>query len=223
MTETEIEKFRNEIFKSGYERNRKWKEKLTGWIKPAELETAYPASIRLRLEEQRHSLRDILIEGNNLLPWREPTTDLDELEKELTVYAGKRHSKDPGDGFAEYAFDIVRRIRLYRDKEVLIEIEKEQYNKETAPDTQTPAQKPAGKLPPVIQAVLDEGLLDTPPVNGRYLKKGDKKDTNIIEWIFNFSGYGDSLTAELYMQHIQTRCKPTTIQDYITRSKSVSD
>jgi hypothetical protein len=96
-------------------------------------------------------------------------------------------------------------------------------DKETAPDTQAPTQKPAGKLPPVIQAVLDEGLLDTPPVNGRYLKKGDKKDANIIEWIFNFSGYGDSLTAELYMQHIQTRCKSTTIQDYITRNKSKSD
>jgi hypothetical protein len=82
-------------------------------------------------------LRDILIEGNNLLPWREPTTDLDELKKELAIYAGKQHSKNPGGGLSEYAFDIVRRIRLYRDEEALIEIEKE-----TTPDTQTPVTYP---------------------------------------------------------------------------------
>jgi hypothetical protein len=85
------------------------------------------------------------------------------------------------------------------------------------PDTQPPENKVT--LPPVIQAVLSEGLLDTPPVNGKYLKKGDKKDTDIIEWIFDLSGYGDSLTTELYMQYIQTHCKTTTIQDYITRNK----
>jgi hypothetical protein len=88
-----------------------------------------------------------------------------------------------------------------------------------SPDTQTPEQKAAGDLPPVIQAVLSEGLLEDTPVNGKYSKKGDKKDTDIVEWIFDYSGYGDSLTTELYMQYIQTHCKPTTIQDYITRNR----
>jgi hypothetical protein len=94
---------------------------------------------------------------------------------------------------------------------------------QTAPDTQAPERKTDAKLPPVIQAVLGEGFLDTPLVNGKYLKKGDNKDTQIIEWIFDYSGYGDSLTAELYMQYIQTNCKATTIQDYITRKKKSPD
>ncbi|MDR0642071.1 MAG: hypothetical protein LBG07_06400, partial [Treponema sp.] len=82
-----------------------------------------------------------------------------------------------------------------------------------------PEQKTAEKLPPVIQAALDEGILD-PPVNGKCPKKGDKKDGDIIKWIFDYSGYGDFLTTELYMTYIQTRCKSTTIQDYIKRRKN---
>jgi hypothetical protein len=86
--------------------------------------------------------------------------------------------------------------------------------KYTAPDTQA-----AEELPPIFQAVLTEGLLKKTPENGKYCKEGDKKDMDIIKWIFDYSGYGDSLTAELYMQYIQTQCKATTIQDYITRLK----
>jgi hypothetical protein len=93
---------------------------------------------------------------------------------------------------------------------------------EPALDTQPPERKEAERLPPIIQAVLNDGLLDA-PVNGKYLKKGDKKDAEIIEWIFDYSGYGDSLTTELYMQYIQTHCKSTTIQDYITRNKKPLD
>jgi hypothetical protein len=93
-----------------------------------------------------------------------------------------------------------------------------------SPQTETPEQKAAtGELPPVIQAVLDEGLLDNTPVNGKYPKNGDKKDGQIIEWIFDYSGYGESLTADLYMQYIQTHCKATTIQDYITRKRRSPD
>jgi hypothetical protein len=194
MTETESESFRNEIFKSGYERNQKWKEKLTGWIKPTELEAAYPVSVRLRLEEQRHLLRNILIEGNNLLPWYEPTTDLDELEKELTIYAEKRHSKNPGDEFSEYAFDIVCRIRLYRDKEALIEIEKEQHkkeitDKETTPDTQAPEQKQANNLTDAecIQRLIDTGFIMINPRTKDRTVYLVKKVHNVLEVFDEFA------------------------------------
>jgi hypothetical protein len=90
-------------------------------------------------------------------------------------------------------------------------------------DTQVPERKVDEELPPVIKAVLNDGLLNETPVNGKYPKKGDKKDGQIIEWIFNYSGYEDSLTTELYMQYIQTQCKSTTIQDYITRKKKSPD
>ena len=82
---------------------------------------------------------------------------------------------------------------------------------------------PETQIPPVIQDILKEGLLDNSLVNGKYFKKGDKKDKEIIEWVFDYSGYGDSLTADLYMQHIYTTCKITTIQDYITRGKKAPD
>jgi hypothetical protein len=80
------------------------------------------------------------------------------------------------------------------------------------------------ELPPVINAAIKEGLLEyTPNTNGKYSIRGDKKDSQFIEWIFDYTGYGDSLTTDLYMQHIQTKCKPTTIQDYITRKKKPAD
>jgi hypothetical protein len=91
---------------------------------------------------------------------------------------------------------------------------------EPAPDKQAPEQRAA--LPPVIRAILDEGLLDdTPERNSKYRKKGDKKDGDIIKWIFDYSGYEDDLTVELYMQYIQTACKPTTISDYIRRDNNL--
>jgi hypothetical protein len=126
MTEREIENIRDGLFEDGYNRNREWVEKLTAGIRPPKEEVSYPVSIRLQMEKQRQLLRDILIEGNNLFPWREPAADIDKLKKELSIYADKRHSKSPGDSFSEYALDIVRRIGLYRDQEALIEIEMEQ-------------------------------------------------------------------------------------------------
>jgi hypothetical protein len=85
------------------------------------------------------------------------------------------------------------------------------------------AQAPDKEPPPFVKALLDEGLLDTSLVNGKHLKKGDKKDSGIIEWIFDYSGYGASLSAALYMQYIHTENKSTTIQDYITRKKKPAD
>ena len=88
----------------------------------------------------------------------------------------------------------------------------------TSGDGMKPAElAPEKNPPPVIKAVLDAGLLETSPVNGKYLKKGDKKDKEIIVWVFDNSGYGDDLTADLYMEWIYTNCKSTTIQDYISR------
>jgi len=73
-------------------------------------------------------------------------------------------------------------------------------------------------LPPIIQDVMKEGLLNDVPVNGKYTKKGEKKDSEVIKWILdNLPIYEDVLTAELYMQYIQPNVKPQTIGQYITR------
>jgi hypothetical protein len=96
-------------------------------------------------------------------------------------------------------------------------------------DTKTPNEEkdqPESKttLSPVIQDVLKEGLLNAVPVNGKYVKKGEKKDTDIIKWIFdNYPIYEDSLTADLYMQYIQTNVKPQTIGQYIARFRKEAE
>jgi hypothetical protein len=118
-------------------------------------------------------------------------------------------------GLLNTIFDISRSPE-YWNMRTIAEVDKKQ---EPASDTWADG---AG-LPPVIQAALTEGLLETIPlVNGKYLKMGSKKDGDIIKWIYDYSGYGDSLTTELYIKYIQTDVIPTTIQDYIKRRKNES-
>jgi hypothetical protein len=148
MTGKEVENIRNELFEDGYNRNQEQIEKLTAGIKRTEAEESYPVPVRVRLEEQRKLLRDILIEGNNLLPWREATTDLDELKKALSIYAAKLNSKNPGDETAGYAWDIARKIQLYWDQEDFIEIEK----------TAATGNKGHGEAPALNQDGLGEAL-----------------------------------------------------------------
>jgi hypothetical protein len=61
-----------------------------------------------------------------------------------------------------------------------------------------------------------------PGANGKYKKMGNKKDTEIIRWIFMYSGYLDSLTSSLYVEWIETNIMEKSIQDYISRAKSES-
>ena len=88
------------------------------------------------------------------------------------------------------------------------------------PDKETPALKSNLTLPPVIQDVMNEGLLNDDPVNGKYAKRAGKKDTDIVKWIIDYSGYADSLTTDLYLQYIQTNNLPQTIGQYISRSNT---
>jgi len=85
--------------------------------------------------------------------------------------------------------------------------------------SQTPKEKYI-TLPPVFDGVLKEGLLSNAPVNGKYSKMGGKKDKNIIKHIIDYSPYADTLTADLYLQHIQTSVKPQTIGQYISWANS---
>ena len=78
-------------------------------------------------------------------------------------------------------------------------------------------------LPPVIQDILKEGLLDEKPgPNGKYIKKGNTKDIDIIRWVFKYSGYSDTFTTALYEDHVKISVQSKTIDDYITRAKEES-
>jgi hypothetical protein len=75
--------------------------------------------------------------------------------------------------------------------------------------------------PPVIQLVMNEGLVDhTPDKDGKHKIIGDKKDRDIIKYIFDNSGYSDSLTAKLYMDFIETHSKQGTIERYIQDARN---
>jgi hypothetical protein len=141
------------------------------------------------LEKQRQSLRDILIEGNNLLPWREPTADLDKLKKELSIYAGKRNSKSPGDEFSEYAFDIVRRIQIYRDQEALVKIEIEQAEYDTD-----------GALPllPELEEIAGDSSLGIL----RRWTKGRYKCSSLERFIKKYIQRADNLTPALICDYL---------------------
>jgi hypothetical protein len=198
MTEKEVENIRNELFEDDDKRNQERIEKLTAEIKPTEAEASYPESVRLRLEEQRQSLRDILIEGNNLLPWREATTDLDELRKALSIYAAKRNSKNPGDETAGYARDIARKIQRYRDWEAFIEIEKEQ-KPTTTPVIKDPGEAKERDLPtlPELEEIANKknGILRK-WVNGKY------KCSSLPRFIVSYIKMADNLTPALIRDYL---------------------
>jgi hypothetical protein len=75
-------------------------------------------------------------------------------------------------------------------------------------------------LPPVFMDVLTEGLLRDTPINCKYAKRAGKNDKDIIKWIFDYSGYAESLTADLYMQYIHTAIKPQSIGVYISQFRN---
>jgi len=75
-------------------------------------------------------------------------------------------------------------------------------------------------LPPVIDAILNEGLLNDAPINGKYTRRSGKKDMDIIKWVVDYSGYGDALSADLYLQYIYTDVLPQTIGQYISRTNT---
>ena len=125
---------------------------------------------------------------------------------ESSVYQQKRKAKIKSQIFNE-GLPVSAEKTNNPPKQPSRELEKELFKNKT--------------LPHVIQELLKEGLLkDAPDTDGKYAKKGDKKDRDIIKWIFDYSGYGDSLTYELYMQYIQTSNSPETIRKYIRQAKN---
>jgi hypothetical protein len=135
-------------------------------------------------------------------------------KNDFIVYLDENQSKD--NMVIKEALETAHRQALERWRSIPAPAP-ETNSAKSAPDL-SPENKPT--LPPVIQAVLTAGLLDDSPVNGKYNKRGDTKDMNIITWIFNNSGYEDDLTVDLYMQYIHTDCTPQTIGQYISRAKT---
>jgi hypothetical protein len=97
-------------------------------------------------------------------------------------------------------------------------------------DNNTAAQSapPAGKIeeiipeiPDVIQdLVKNSGLVETRrDATGRFKPNQGLKDSAIIGWIVDCSGYQSELTAEVYSKYIYTTNKQKTIEDYIGRAR----
>jgi hypothetical protein len=54
---------------------------------------------------------------------------------------------------------------------------------------------------------------------GRFKPNGGMKDLAIIRWIYDYSGYANELTAEVYIKFIYTTSKQSTIEDYMRRAR----
>ncbi len=110
---------------------------------------------------------------------------------------------------------------LYKNLDELITTVYNKVNTEKSPQQELGGKAPE-TIPPIIQAVLNEGkfLESTPNKNDKYDKKAKIKDKEIIEWIIDYSGYHDVLSTEIYCEHIQETVKQKTIDDYITRAKN---
>jgi hypothetical protein len=55
---------------------------------------------------------------------------------------------------------------------------------------------------------------------GRFHPKGTFKDTAIIGWIVDNSGYEKELSADIYAQYIYTRCAQSTLEKYISTARN---
>jgi hypothetical protein len=75
-------------------------------------------------------------------------------------------------------------------------------------------------IPPVIKELEKEGFIEQAR-NGKFVKIGGKKDKKMIEWVFNYSGYAEELTADIYKKYIHTDVAPETIGRYISEYRNL--
>jgi hypothetical protein len=74
--------------------------------------------------------------------------------------------------------------------------------------------------PPVIKSMIDAGVLaKTKNMEGEYPLSKGYKDRKAIEWIFNYSGYEDEITPQLYYKFVSTKCLQSTIERYFSDAK----
>lgn len=80
------------------------------------------------------------------------------------------------------------------------------------------------EIPDLIQdLVKNSGLVETKrDATGRFKPNQGMKDSAIIEWIVDYSGYQKELTAEIYSKYIYTTNKQKTIEDYMSRARRKS-
>ena len=112
-------------------------------------------------------------------------------------------------------------VTYYKEmKYNIVSVDKSCADKEQSEINTKNTEQQESALPPVIQDVLKEGLLDNVPTKGKYTKMAGKKDKDIIKWIIDYSGYSDSLTPDLYIKYIQATVSIPTIGQYISRSRT---
>ena len=145
---------------------------------------------------------------------------IEQLNEDAKIFEGEHIDKS---GFMypsmvetspEIMEKVINRLQAFMD-----ELKQEA----TPPPQSAQPQEIRKELHPIIKRLLDEELLEaTPNPNGKYKKKGNKKDTEIVRWIVNYSGYEDIFTSSFYMEYVETNTLEKSIQDYIGRAKGES-
>jgi hypothetical protein len=134
-----------------------------------------------------------------------------------------RDHKNPGDETAGYAFDIVRKIQLYRDQEDLIEIEKTAATGNTEFGSDKPPEAGTGEREETafIKYIKDSGRIEeTISENGKY-NLLDKAE-NFVHWyIYNNYEASERFSflpgyMEKYLNH---GCAIETLKRYVRTYK----
>jgi hypothetical protein len=74
---------------------------------------------------------------------------------------------------------------------------------------------------PVIQSMIEAGMLKREKnKDGKYEPNDGHNDKSIIKWIFNYSGYEDEITSEIYYQYVATNNKASTIDRYFSDTRN---
>lgn len=122
---------------------------------------------------------------------------------------------------------FLKDVAFYRDK---LQLDIKDKDVDQHPEaTATPSGKkteeiPVG-LPCIIQDLIENsGLLETKrDATGRFKPNRGINDIVITQWIYDYSGYKNELTADVYAQYIYTTVKISTLEKYMTNARRKSE
>ncbi|AEF85678.1 hypothetical protein TREPR_2259 [Treponema primitia ZAS-2] len=118
---------------------------------------------------------------------------------------------------------ILKDFVFYRNK-LQLDMKRKDSKTTAAPlDKEVEEIKP--EIPCVIQDLIqNSSLVETKPDTiGRFKPNHGVNDIAITQWIYDYSGYKNELTADVYAQYIYTTVKLSTIEKYMSDARRKSE
>ena len=144
-----------------------------------------------------------------------------ETEIEAQIAEATGISREEYNTFIENDLELPECIMKYREVSQKRKLYEEKIIN-TEPCVQFPLNcEKQNVCPPAIQSMLVAGMLkDVKNEDGKYFVNNGHNDKSIIAWIFNYSGYDDEITSEIYYKHVYTDNKASTIDRYFSEARN---